>query len=155
MTRLSSGNADDPALKLALMIRDLDLALFRKAAPGLAELGLSQAQIPVLAAIDELPGSTGCELAEATHATPQAVSQVLTRLAECGMVRRESLGGRAMGHHVTDDGRTALRAARRRLASLTESFLTGLDEDERRVMIDAMWRVLHAMTGDDQEEADV
>lgn len=137
------------------MTRDLNLALFRKAAPGLAELGLSQAQIPVLAAIDRLPGSTGCELAEATHSTPQAVSQVLTRLAECGMVRRESLGGRAMGHHVTDNGREALYAARTRLASLTESFLTGLDEEERRVMIDAMWRVLRTITSDDQAEVDV
>lgn len=150
MTRLSSGSVGDPALKFALMIRDLNLALFRNAAPGLAELGLSQAQIPVLAAIGELPGSTGCELAEATNTTPQAVSQVLARLTECGMVRRESLGGRAMGHYLTDDGRTATALARRRLANLTETYLTVLDDEDRRTMVDGMWRVLDAMTDDDQ-----
>ncbi|MCF8588759.1 MarR family winged helix-turn-helix transcriptional regulator [Gordonia liuliyuniae] len=152
MTRLFSGTATEPGLKFALMIRDLNLALSRHSSPDLAELGLSQAQIPVLAAIDELPGSTGCELAEATHTTPQAVSQILARLTECGMVRRESLGGRAMGHHLTDKGRTATYAARARFGSLTESFLTVLDDDDQAVMIDALWRVLNAMVDADDEK---
>ncbi|WOC12503.1 MarR family winged helix-turn-helix transcriptional regulator [Gordonia sp. MP11Mi] len=153
MTRLFSGAATEPGLKFALMIRDLNLALSRRSFPDLVELGLSQAQIPVLAAIDELPGSTGCELAEATHTTPQAVSQILTRLTECGMVRRESLGGRAMGHHLTDKGRTATHAARARFGDLTETFLTVLDDAEKAIMIDSLWRVLNAMVDDGDDKS--
>lgn len=151
MPRLFSDITSDPGLKFALMIRDLNLALSRHSAPGLAELGLTQAQIPIMGAIDTLPGSTGCELAEATHTTPQAVSQVLGRLVATDMVRRESLGGRAMGHHLTEKGRTATYAARTRFDQMAETFLTVLDEDDRLAMIESMGRVLAAMSDDSNE----
>lgn len=150
MTRLFSDSViDDAALEWALMIRDLDLALTRRSAPSLTDLGLSRAQIPVLAVIGEHPGSTGGELAEATGTTPQAVSQILARLTESGLVRRESLGGRAMGHHLTERGAVLAWLARERFRDVNRRFLSVLSGDETRVMLDSMRRVLLAMVADD------
>ena len=142
MSRLASENVDDPSLRFALMIRDLNLALSRHGASDLKDLGLSQAQIPVLSAIADLPGSTGLELAEVTHTTPQAVSQVLCRLVDAGMVRREALGGRAMGHHLTESGAAATREARIRFARLADRFLADLPNDDRAGLIASLGRVL-------------
>ena len=149
MTRLFSASADQPGLKFALLIRDIDQALTRRSSPDLADLGLSRAQIRLLAAIGDGPGSTGGELAEATNTTPQAASQVLCRLVDAGLVRREPLGGRAMGHHLTPAGRSATDEARARFGALTETFLAAVDESERATVIDALAVILDAMIGTD------
>ena len=150
--RLFSASATDPGLKFALLIRDIDQALTRRSAPDLADVGLSRAQIRVLAAIGDVPGSTGGEIAEATNTTPQAVSQVLCRLVDAGLVRRESLGGRAMGHHLTDQGESATYAAREKFGNLTARFLTSLPSDDRDRLIADLETVLRAMTDDDLHE---
>ncbi|GAA4641097.1 MarR family transcriptional regulator [Gordonia humi] len=155
MPRLASESVDDPSLKFALMIRDLNLALSRHGASDLQDLGLSQAQIPVLSVIGDLPGSTGLELAEATHTTPQAVSQVLCRLVDAGMVRREALGGRAMGHHLTESGAAATREARIRFARLADALLVDLSDDEQAVLLSSLGRVLDATVRLDAHETPV
>lgn len=85
----------------------------RRFTAALAEVGLTPTQFGALLVLDLEPGLSGGEVARRIAVTPQSVSELITALAELGLITRDPSPGR--GHritaHLTPAGEQALRAA--------------------------------------------
>jgi DNA-binding MarR family transcriptional regulator len=75
-----------------------------------AEFAGSELSLPAIGALDMIstwPGSTVAELSRRTPKTPQAISQVVSRLERLGYVERRLRPGRGVGLFVTEAGAAA------------------------------------------------
>ena len=78
---------------------------------ALAPLGVTGAQYGALAALDAAPGVTSAELARACLVSAQSMHELVTGLAERGLVDRERRDGRSVRLAVSTAGHAVLRAA--------------------------------------------
>lgn len=94
-------------------IRRIDHELHRAAATSLKRLGLSAAQLFVLAALADNPGASVNDLAALTFTHQSSVSVVVQRLAQSGRVTRTRSPDdqRRLILELTQKGRTVLRKA--------------------------------------------
>jgi DNA-binding MarR family transcriptional regulator len=72
---------------------------------ALADTPLSHSGIGILNTVADEPGITVAEIARRTPKTPQAISQVASRLEKLGLLERRLAEGRGVGLHLTDAGR--------------------------------------------------
>lgn len=117
------------------------------------ELGISGAQLFVLEKLAEAPSQSLNELARRTHTHQSSVSTVVARLVERGLVTRQQSSGDARrlellltprGRRLTVDTPRAVQnrlihaierlppASRRRLATLLQEVVSGMDAVDRR-----------------------
>ncbi|MFD5872223.1 MarR family winged helix-turn-helix transcriptional regulator [Streptomyces sp. NPDC060322] len=124
-------NDEDPVWGGALdrvtwALRRAELAVQTLKEQRLRPLGLAASHYTLLISVHSEPGLTGAELARRLNVTPQAVASLVARLESRGQVeRREHPRHRHVQElHLTDAGRTALRAADRVIAEI-ELQITG------------------------------
>lgn len=100
-------------------------------AAELAELGLTAAEINVLAILGQTPGRTVSEICDAAGSRPSTITSVLDRLQYRGHIARRSREGdrRVVVIDLTGSGRDAADTIHRTLASVEERALDDLPPD--------------------------
>lgn len=114
------------------LLRQASHALRLRLERDLAATGLTAPQFSVMTMIGAYPGCSGADLARLTLLTPQTVSFIVGRLLDAGLAER----GRAPDHGrirplaLSDEGRQALEAARRRVEVVEAEMVAGLSPEE-------------------------
>ena len=113
-------------------------------AAELADLGLTAAEINVLAILGETPGRTVSEICDAAGSRPSTITSVLDRLQHRGHIARGTREGdrRVVVIELTPSGRQAADTIRRTLASVEARALDGLPPEA----VAGFHAVLHALT---------
>jgi DNA-binding MarR family transcriptional regulator len=116
--------------RVVALLRRADLALQSTKEPPLRALGVSGSLYAVLANVEVSPGLTGAELARVVGVTPQAIAQLVGKLAERGWVERRPHPRHANVQelHLTDSGQRELAGADTLLVHLEEHLRTSLGE---------------------------
>lgn len=101
----------------------------------------------VLHLIADTPGSSSAELARRTHVTPQTMHKLVGDLAHRGRLelRPRPGHGRTLDAHLTDEGRRLLAGADNRAQAIEDRMTTGLDEQDRHLLLDLLQRCVTAL----------
>jgi DNA-binding MarR family transcriptional regulator len=116
------------------------------------ERGLPLSRYDVLLNLAEAPeGRLRMEeLAQSVLLSKSGLSRLVDRMEEAGLVRREQCSSDRRGKFavLTDQGRSALRrAAPVHLRGIQQHFARHLDQDQARVLTDALTRIRDAARG--------
>ena len=97
---------------------------------------LSPTQVAALATIERAGPLTPSELAKIERVQRPTISRVSARLAEAGLVERlpDELDGRGAQLRLTPQGRSTLRALRRRKTAYLATRIRELPESDRRTL---------------------
>lgn len=125
--------------ELADRVHSLAMQLLRRVRAADAETALSQARLSALSVLVFSGPRTVGELAAADQVTAPTMSRLVTALEREGYVRREtdSEDGRRVRVVATPEGVRALSEARRQRVSRVAAFLEGIDEEDRRTVMEA------------------
>jgi DNA-binding MarR family transcriptional regulator len=125
---------------LADGIARLRRALRRGARVADPENPLAVAQLELLSAVAENPGSRPGQLAQLLHMRPNTVTTIVNALVTHGMVSRVSAGSdrRAIELTATEAGQKAVRAWQATNADLLHMALSTLPAQQRRALMAAM-----------------
>jgi DNA-binding MarR family transcriptional regulator len=136
---LSAGGQVQPDA-LADGIARLRRALRRGARVADPENPLAVAQLELLSALVENPGSRPGQLASLLHMRPNTVTTIVNALVAHGMVSRVGADSdrRAIELTATEDGRTAVRAWQAINADLLHLALSTLPAQQRRALTAAI-----------------
>jgi DNA-binding MarR family transcriptional regulator len=111
--------------------------LLRRVGDRLAPLGVTQAQVRALRALDSehRPVRMGL-LAERLDVVPRSATSLIDALAAAGLVRREADPDdrRAVAVSLTPEGRRTLVAVRRVRRQVADELLAPLDRDQRAAL---------------------
>ncbi len=99
---------------------------------GLRPFGVTKAQIQLLVAIRNAPGSSGAHVARLCEVTPQTVQGLLERAEESGWIVRakDSVNDRIITASLTPAGDELLVAAERVVGKIETKLWAGIPEDE-------------------------
>jgi DNA-binding MarR family transcriptional regulator len=142
--------------RVASTLRRADLALLAAKEPPLRRTGVSGSLYAVLANLGVAPGLTGAELARVVGVTPQAITPLVVKLVERGLVERRTHPRHASIQelHLTESGRRETARADRILRHLDDHIRDSLgDEDYRRLraLLDTVIGSLSAWTPPPEE----
>ncbi|MEU4332240.1 MarR family winged helix-turn-helix transcriptional regulator [Nonomuraea dietziae] len=131
---------------LAAMLQPLVKSLIAAELRVLEEHGISMWSYVVLSALDDSPIRTQAALAEAIGADKTRIISTLDRLQEAGLISRQPdpEDRRARLLAITQDGRSARRAARADIQANEERVLAALSAADRQAFLRAA-QVLSAM----------
>jgi MarR family transcriptional regulator, organic hydroperoxide resistance regulator len=121
------------------------LRLFDRAAQS--RLGLSAAQLFILAELGKTPAISLSEIAERTHTDQSSASTVVTRLVEAGLVARErsSRDARRLVLTLTRAGRAALRKAPPVAQQVLVDLIDAMPPAERKRFADTFTEIVEEM----------
>jgi DNA-binding MarR family transcriptional regulator len=109
--------ADDHAAypRISYLVGRLDRAVRRRLEDVVRPLGVTVAGYTVLSLLADRPGQSNAQLARRSFMTPQAMNQVIRRLADDGLVERKVSPNHARIQltNLTMKGRNTLRACDR------------------------------------------
>lgn len=110
----------------------------------MAALGLTTAKMRALAVLSVVNGIQISQLAVYAVVEQSTLSRALDALATEGLVRREADpdDSRATRIHLTDDGRAAFERLWPHMAASYQRMFAGIDEDERRVFVGTLQKIL-------------
>jgi DNA-binding MarR family transcriptional regulator len=111
-----------------------------------ADSSLSSPAIGVLDMTSEWPGSTIAELARRGPKTPQAVSQVVSRLERLGFIERRLGHGRGVGLYITPAGVQARAEGHRHELAVEQKLLAQLGPDLYEELKTALDRARSALS---------
>jgi DNA-binding MarR family transcriptional regulator len=117
----------------------------------LERVGITAAQAGAMWAIEERPGATQRDVAQALNLVESAVTTMVGRLLEAGMVKRtrSKTDARAWTVSVTPKGRKALAEIAAELEDFDADMLAGVSVQQRKAMGSGLRKVLaNANTGD-------
>lgn len=102
-----------------------------------AELGLTTAQLRVMAHVRETPGVTAGELAERLTVTPPTISGIVDRLVKLGLIRRQDDDSdrRLVRNHLTLEGESACTRLERGGDIFTRRILVEMDHHDLEQLI--------------------
>ena len=106
---------------------------------------LSVAQFEVLAHVDKRAGVTQQDLADALLVTKGNVCQLLDRMEQNGLIRRQQ-DGRANRLRLTDQGEQLFAELAPRHEELIAERFAALSEDEQRQLLGLLRKLDHALT---------
>lgn len=133
---------DDANVRVMNALRRLVSALRTTGADALVARSMSVAQQFALRVIGRQPGLTMSALARATLTSRSAVSEVVVRLVDAGMVRREADASdqRRVRLHLTPHGATTFSLLGETLPERLVLALDGLEPETRELLATAMER---------------
>ncbi|MER5457587.1 MarR family transcriptional regulator [Micromonospora sp. NPDC002389] len=137
--------------RVASTLRRADLAVLTAKEPPLRKVGVSGSLYAVLANLGVTPGLTGAELARLVGVTPQAITPLVVKLVERGLIERRPHPRHAniQELHLTDSGRRETARADRIMLHLDDHIRDSLgDEDYQRlrVLLDVVIRSMPSWT---------
>ncbi len=123
---------------------------------ALRPYGITPTQMGALRRLIQEPGLSGAELARRLLVTPQAAQLALSSLEKQGLVQRlpDPRHGRIVRTTVTREGRRIIRACTSKAYEAEDSFLSVLDESERKALINQLQRLAQPAgeAGDDLKD---
>lgn len=151
MRRVASVRRRQPAQpepRVSYVIGRLDRALRRHLDEGIGRHGLTTLQYTTLSVLRARSGLSNAQLARRSFMTPQAMSEVLARLEQKGLIRREPdpSHGRVRRVELTGAGHDALDACDRVVDGIEETMLGQLGARDR-VQLGAALRSCVRMLG--------
>lgn len=126
----NGGRLRKPSLTAWMRLARVYHKVDRASAEHLSAYGLSVGQFDVLAQVGAHEGITQNELAEKLLVTKSNVCQILGRMQQRGLIRREQ-EGRAKHLSLTEEGRNLYEKVVHSQENLIESLLSSLAEDEQ------------------------
>ncbi|GAA3739421.1 MarR family transcriptional regulator [Plantactinospora mayteni] len=124
--------------RVASTLRRADLAVLAAKEPPLRKVGVSGSLYAVLANLEVTPGLTGAELARVVGVTPQAITPLVVKLVERGLIERRTHPRHAniQELQLTDSGRRETARADRIMLHLDNHIRDSLgDEDYQRLRV--------------------
>jgi DNA-binding MarR family transcriptional regulator len=117
----------------------------------LERVGITAAQAGAMWAIEERPGATQRDVAQALNLVESAVTTMMGRLLDAGMVKRtrSKTDARAWTVSVTPKGRKALAEVAAALDDLNADMLAGVSAQQRKAMGSGLRKVLANATAGD------
>jgi DNA-binding MarR family transcriptional regulator len=109
---------------------------------ALIQIGTTLAQWDALRAISRNPDSSSHKLAGITFQTDQSFGALANRMAERGLIRRVPGEGRAILHHLTPDGETALAAGHVLADRVLAASFAPLTQAERQLLQGLLGKLL-------------
>ena len=119
------------------LVKQLQHALRARMDDELGALGLSTGQYALLAAIEEVPGSSGADLARRCFITPQSVNGLLAGLQKEGLIERSAspTHGRIVETMLSAQGQQTLKTAHKLVAEIESGMLRLLNGTQRREFV--------------------
>jgi DNA-binding MarR family transcriptional regulator len=119
--------------RVSYVIGRLDRALRRHLDEGIAQHGLTTLQYTTLSVLRARSGLSNAQLARRSLMTPQSMSEVLARLEQKGLIRRDPdpAHGRVIRVELTEAGREALTACDGVVDEIEETMLGQLGAGDR------------------------
>jgi len=108
----------------------------RAVADGVAkdDLGVTAAQLGMLRVIEDAPGCTQRDVAQALRIRESGVTAAIAKLDGLGLVRRERRDGRSLALWLTERGRELTAAGRPLIARLESQLAEGFTAAELAVV---------------------
>ena len=124
---------------------------------ALRDLGLTTPQWGTLSCLAGNDGLTGADMARIHHVTPQTMHTILQNLEAAGLVVREPhpQHGTLLRVSLTEAGRERLDEANRRAQDVHERMLSRLDQRERTMLRDLLYRCMASLEADDSIAAEM
>jgi DNA-binding MarR family transcriptional regulator len=149
-TPVTSGMSDSPvagSFRLSYVIGRLDRAIRRKMLERLTVYELSLPQYIVMSVLHNRPGLSNAQLARRSFVTPQAMNEVIARLEDAELVRREVDRDhrRVLRATITPRGRKLLERIDAEIAELEEEMLASVPEEHRAVFTEVALQCVHAL----------
>jgi DNA-binding MarR family transcriptional regulator len=114
---------------------------------SLRPLGLTTPQYAALAAVEEVPGTSGAELARRCFVTPQTMNEIVRGLLNRNLlVRRENArGARVIPLSLSPRGRVLLKDAHQAVYEVEERMLESLNRGARGDLLAALRKCAEAL----------
>jgi MarR family transcriptional regulator, transcriptional regulator for hemolysin len=134
----------EPLRTLGHYVARLSRALNRIGDTRLRPLGFATAQLPVLSMLRDGEKRSQSDLARLAKVEQPSMAQLLARMERDGLIRREPdpEDGRSSLASLTAKARDRLAEGRAVLRQANVEAMRGLSDDEQRVLIDLLERVL-------------
>jgi DNA-binding MarR family transcriptional regulator len=114
---------------------------------ALSRTPLTSRMAGMLEAIEADPGTSIAEISRKVPVSPQAVSQVVTRLEGLGYLeRRSGERGRGVALHVTEAGKAAAAEADARKEALNQEIAAALGEERHAELVELLKETLPIVT---------
>ena len=116
--------------------------------------GVTAAQLQLLFAVRNAPGSSGAQLARCCYVTPQTAQALLKHLEEGGFVARgkDAVNDRIVTARLTPEGEKLARSVEKRGLVMQERLWQGISDIEVALLNDLLARCL-TNVGEDAPEA--
>lgn len=110
-------------------------------------LGLAPAQFMTLLELWEADGITQSDLTRRLDVEQATMANTLTRMERDGLIERRSVpeDGRSQTIHLTERAKALREPATSAARQVNDTALSGLDEEERRLFLDLLRRVIGAL----------
>lgn len=121
--------------------------------PGMMEMGLSPGQPKVLRYLTQQDGCMQKDIAAALDIEPATVSQILTNMAQDGLIRRSSAAERKRAESVciTEKGREVYEKWQQLCQEVEKESLNGFTKSEQEQFINYLCRMYRNLSGKEIE----
>jgi MarR family transcriptional regulator, organic hydroperoxide resistance regulator len=121
--------------------------------PGMTEIGLSPGQPKVLGYLTRQDGCMQKDIAAALDIEPATVSQILTNMAQDGLIRRSCPAERkrAESVYITEKGQEVYEKWQRLCHEVEKAALDGFAESEQEQFIGYLCRMYRNLSGKELE----
>ncbi len=141
------GGNGDPTLPY--LVGRLDRVVRQAIAKALEDRALSVNQYTTLSVLSRRGGLSNAQLARRALVSPQSMNEVLLKLEQRGLVRRQPhpTHGRIRQSRLTAKGRNVLAECDAKVRQVEAVMVSGLHAEERRVLRAALLRGIRALHG--------
>ena len=134
------GSPTDNAALLIYIVGRIDQGIRQEMRSRLAEWEMSVPEFTALSVLKRRPGLSNAQLARRSLVRPQSMNEILVKLEDRGLVRREVDPGHAriLRAALTDDGAELLAAAEPAVGAIQERLFADVPESQREAMIEGL-----------------
>jgi DNA-binding MarR family transcriptional regulator len=125
---------------LIYIVGRLDQGIRQEMRSRLAEWDMSVPEFTALSVLKRRPGLSNAQLARRSLVRPQSMNEILVKLEERGLVRREvdPAHARILRAVLTDDGAELLAVAEAAAGAIQERLFADVPEPQREAMIEGL-----------------
>lgn len=118
--------------------------------------GLTTAQMQVLFAVRNSPGSSGAQIARSCYITPQTTQALLKQLEGSGFIVRgkDPVNDRIVTARITAEGERLAESVEKNARALQQKLWEGISDREMNGLSDLVERCLRNLDGFDESAAD-
>ncbi|HUO72366.1 MAG TPA: MarR family winged helix-turn-helix transcriptional regulator [Solirubrobacteraceae bacterium] len=140
---------------LVYVVGRVNQGIRREMRSRLATLGLSVPEYTALSVLRARPGLSNAQLARRSLLAPQSMLEVLAKLEQRGLVRREAdpTHSRILRAALTGKGRRLLARADPAIAAIQEWILADVPEGDRAVVLAGMLSAMRTLSAREESPA--
>lgn len=145
--RPAARSAVDADVTLIYLVGRVNQGIRREMRQRLAPWGLSVPEFTAMSILTRRPRLSNAQLARRSLVTPQTMIEILANLERRGLVAREvdPDHGRILRAELTEAGAEVIAAAEPAIDAIQDEILTGVPEEERRIVLEVMFTAMHRL----------